>query len=537
LLKFNQERFMKTNPNKLWILVFALGWLFDFLFWEIKPGVNFAIFTTACLIAAFYLLLSDGLRPNRLSLMLIPLFGFFAAITFIRAEPMTTFLAYTFTLLAMTLLAVTYLGGRWIQYTLGDYLGKSLLLLGSMIGRPISFMTDIRKEQTEAGIQPSKRNIWPVVRGIVIALPIIAIFASLLSSADVVFGQRLEDLINWVKLDNLPELIFRFIYILFIGYALAGVILHAATESKDEKLASSAIPPFLGSIEATIVLGSVVALFAAFVAIQFQYFFGGQTNIRIDGYTYAEYARRGFGELVTVAFFALLMLLVLSAVTKRDIESQRRTFSSLGVTLVILLLVMLFSAFKRLGLYEEVYGFSRLRTYTHVFLIWLGLLLIVTIALEILRKEHMFTFAMLIASFGFAVSLPILNVDAFIVNQNIQREIHAEANDSTNLDAEYFLDLSDDAVPALVAAYQTPTLPDSVRERVGASLACIRYQRGLDDGEPKWQSFHFATLNADKALASINKNLKGFKINSTNYPVMVTTPAGEEFPCTTYYYD
>ena len=213
-------------------------------------------------------------------------------------------------------------------------------------------------------------------------------------------------------------MIFRFVYIVIIGYALAGVILHASTESKDEKLASEGkpfIPPFLGYVEATIVLGSVVALFAAFVVIQFQYFFGGTTNIHIDGYTYAEYARRGFGELVAVAFFALLMLLTLSAVTKRETETQRRIFSGLGVALVALLLVMLFSAFKRLGLYEEAYGFSRLRTYTHVFLIWLGLLLIVTIALEILRKEHMFTFAMLIAALGFAISLPILNVDAFIV--------------------------------------------------------------------------------------------------------------------------
>ena len=198
---------------------------------------------------------------------------------------------------------------------------------------------------------------------------------------------------------------------------------------------------------------------------------------------------------------------------------------------------MLFSAFKRLGLYEEAYGFSRLRTYTHVFLIWLGLLLIVTIALEILRKERMFTFAMLIAALGFAISLPILNVDAFIVNQNIQREIHAQAKNSTNLDTQYFLDLSDDAVPALVSAYQTPTLPDSVREKIGASLACINYNRGLDTRELSWQSFHFATFNADKALASISNDLKGYKINDTNYPVTVTTPTGEEFSCSTYYYD
>jgi hypothetical protein len=526
---------MKTNPNKLWIPVFVLGWLFDFLFWKMRPGVNFAIFATACLAVAFYLLLSDGFRPNRASLLLLPLFGFFAAVTFIRAEPMTTFLAYTFTLLIMTLLALSYLGGRWYQYTFVDYLGKSLQLVGSMIGRPITFMSDVRKEQAESGVQPSRRNIWPVIRGIVIALPIIAIFAALLASADVVFGQRLEDMINWFNIKNLPELIFRFIYIVILGYVLAGVILHASTESKDEKLTSTIVPPFLGSVEAVIVLGSVVVLFTAFVIVQFQYFFGGTTNIHIDGYTYAEYARRGFGELVAVAFFALLMLLTLSAVTKRETETQRRLFSGLGVALVVLLLVILFSAFKRLGLYEEAYGFSRLRTYTHVFLIWIGLLLIATIVLEIMRKEYMFTFAMLIASFGFAISLPILNVDAFIVNQNIQREIRAQTNDGTNLDTQYFLNLSDDAVPALVSAYQAPSVPDTVREKVGASLTCINHQRRLDDREPSWQSFHFATLNADRALASVQKDLKGYKVVNTDYPVTVAMPSGEEFSCVINY--
>jgi hypothetical protein len=89
-------------------------------------GVNFAIFWTAALIAVFYLLLSDGLRPHRSSLFLIPLFIFFAAVTFLRAEPMTTFLAYTFTMLTLTILAVTYLGGRWMQYSLADYVTPNL---------------------------------------------------------------------------------------------------------------------------------------------------------------------------------------------------------------------------------------------------------------------------------------------------------------------------------------------------------------------------------------------------------------------------
>lgn len=527
---------MKTNPNKLWIIVLALGWLFDFLFWEKAPGVNFAIFWTAGLIAAFYLLLSDGLRPHRSSIILLPLFGFFAAVTFLRAEPMTTFLAYTFTMFTLTLLAVTYLGGRWMQYSLADYFLKFLALIGSIIARPLSFAAEVRKIQAESGAQPPKSNLLPLVRGIIIALPVVAVFASLLASADMVFSQRLDEFIELFNLEDLPEYIFRLVYILVIGYALAGVVLHAASSSKDEKLAGAdkpIVPPFLGFIEAGIVLGSVVVLFSLFVVVQFRYFFGGSLNITFEGYSYAEYACRGFGELVTVAFFSLLMLLALSAVTKRETETQRKVFSGLGAALVVLVLVMLVSAYQRLVLYEEAYGFTRLRTYTHVFLVWIGLLLVATIALEILRRERAFAFAMLLASFGFAASLPILNVDAFIVKQNLQREIQGQAD--VELDARYFLDLSDDAIPPLVNALQTPTLPDSVHEKVGAALACIRHARAAD--ELKWQSFHFARFNAENALASVKAELDRYKIADTGLPVKAISPSGAEFPCWRYGFD
>lgn len=531
---------MKNNPNKLWIFVLALGWLFDFLFWKHTPGINFAIFWTACLIAGFYLLLSNGHRPHRTTLWLLPLFGFFAAVTFIRSEPMTTFLAYTFTMFTLTIFTVTYLGGRWIQYTLADYVGKLFSLVGSILIRPITFTADARKVQAEAGAQPAKYNFMPILRGLVIAIPIVMIFASLLASADVVFNQRLEDFVEVFKLENLPEYIFRMIYILVIGYALAGIFLHASTESKDEKLVGEEkpiIPAFLGFIESSIVLGSVVALFASFVVIQFQYFFGGTTNINVTGYTYAEYARKGFGELVAVAFFALMMLLSLTGVTKRETETQRKSYSGLGIALVALLLVMLVSAYQRLNLYEAAYGFSRLRTYTHVFLIWIGLLLVTTIVLEILRKERMFAFAMLIASFGFAISLPILNVDAFIVNQNIQRELNETAIE--DLDSVYFVELSDDAVPPLVAALQTPSLPDSVHEKVAAALACIHYTRDLrlDDQDYSWQSFHLARVNADKALASVKTKIDVFEIDESEYPTKAISPNGDEFFCSPYYYD
>jgi hypothetical protein len=509
---------MKINPNKLWILVIALGWTFDFLFWKQPPGLNFAIFTTLCVGAALYLLLSEGNRPHPLTLYLIPPFGFFAVVTFLRAEPMTTFLAYTITLLLMTLLSVSYLGGRWMRYSILDYIGRAVGLIGSLVARPVIFGADARKARVEAGLPPPKFNLWPVARGLLIALPVVAVFASLLASADVIFEQRLDEFIELFKLEKLPEYIFRLVYIMMIAYGLAGAVLHAAYESKDESLAGrerSILPPFLGFIESGIILGSVVILFAAFVAVQFQYFFGGNANIHLEGYTYSEYARRGFGELVTVAFFALLLLFTLSSVTRRETEPQRRIFSGLGVTVVALLMVMLVSAYQRLNLYEAVYGFSRLRTYTHVFLVWLGLLLLATIVLEILRREQWFTFAALAASLGFVSSLAILNVDGFIVRQNIQREVVGSALgevDRVDLDAGYFMNLSDDAIPALADTYHESEIAAEVKEKVGAALACIRQQRSLDQRERTWKSFHYARFRADRVLESMETELDRFKI-------------------------
>jgi Domain of unknown function (DUF4173) len=531
---------MKTNPNRFWTIVILLGWALDFLFWKKPIGINFAIYATLCLVTGILVLRLDGLRLSRRSgLLLLPI-AFLAAMTFIRLEPMTVFLSISMTLFVMGILALTYLNGEWIRYGLLDYAFGYLRLIGSMIARPLGFAAQNRREAPSLSPNRSAR-IWPVVRGTVIALPVIAIFASLLSSADPIFANRLEDLINVFNIDNLPEYIFRLVYILIIAYALAGAFLHAAKIS-DEKIEEKTwVSALLGFTEAAIVLGSVTVLFIVFVIIQFQYFFGGQANISLEGYTFSEYARKGFGELVIVAFFSLLLLLGLGAITQRETETQRRVFSGFGAGLVALVIVMLVSAYQRLVLYESAYGFSRLRTYTHVFMIWLGLLLVVVVVLEMLRRERAVGLTMVLTALGFIVSLNVLNVDGFIVEQNIQREVRGAASGTSqervDLDAQYFLDLSDDAVPPLVSAFRSKSLAESVREKVGAALACIRYTRDLDERDLPWQSFHFSRFSADRGLAGVKTELDSYKITDTDLPVMVETPAGEEFSCYQYYYD
>lgn len=528
---------MKSNPNRFWWTVIALGWAFDFLFWKKAPGINIALYVTLCLVAGILLLRADGHRPTRNTSWLLPMIALFAVITLIRQEPMTVFLSVVMVMFLMGVFAMTFLGGRWLRYSLLDYLNGFLRLLGSMIARPLGFSAEVKREasngeQAEGGGR-SASHVWPVVRGILIALPIVAIFAALLGSADLVFGQRLEEFVELFKLEKLPEYIFRLMYILVFAHAIAGIYLHAAARSGDEKLVGEekpVAPSFLGFTEAAIVLGSVAVLFAIFVFIQFQYFFGGQTNIQIDGYTYSEYARRGFGELVVVAFFSLLLILSASGVTRRETEAQRRIFSGLEVGIVVLVLVMLVSAFQRLVLYETAYGFSRLRAYTHVFMIWLALLLVAVVALEILRRERTFALAAVLASLGFVLSLGIMNVDGFIVRHNVDRAVQGE-----EFDVSYLAGLSSDAVPTLAAAYRTQPLPAPIKEGVGAALACYVADSNRDQDPLPWQSFHFSRASADRILASLEPDLDGYKIDDEEWDYLVKAPSGVEYHCYTYW--
>ena len=499
---------MIISPKYLWSTVMILGLSFDFLFWKKTPGISFTIFIFLCLIAGISLLRFSDLRPARNSLLLLPPVAFLTVMVFVRLEPMTVFLSVSLTFFLLALFAVTYLGGRWPWYSLPDYIVRfSDLAFSFLAGGARNFLA-IYRQTPEEDASGNMRRLWPAARGILLALPILAVLTALLASADLVFSQRLGDIASLFRLENVPEYILRCFIIVASALFLAGIYLHAGAKSRDEKhvLGEEPISPFLGFTEAVIIMGSVVALFAAFVGIQFQYFFGGEKNIDIDGYTYSEYARRGFGELVAVAVFSLLLLILLSLFTRRESIRRKRIFSGLGVGLVALVLVIQVSAFQRILLYEDAYGFSRLRTYTHVFMIWLGLLLVAVILLEIMQRHRVFALAAVLATIGFVVTLNVINVDGLIVSRNVQRAI-----DGKELDVGYLESLSSDAVPALATAYRSQDNPDQLHDDLGKILAHFAADTDEFTDDPAWQSFHLSRHRADGALNELESELMNYR--------------------------
>jgi hypothetical protein len=237
------------------------------------------------------------------------------------------------------------------------------------------------------------------------------------------------------------------------------------------------------------VLGSVILLLSAFVGIQVRYFFGGEANIQISGFNYADYARRGFSELVIVAVISVALFVTLSLLSQRSQAKEKKWFSGLGIGLFALVGVVLLSAYQRLLLYESVFGFTRTRINAHAFMIWLGVFFVALIVLELAEKRRYFTLALLLTITAFGASINLLNVDSTIVRANAER-----LRASGLLDVAYLASLSMDTVPVLIDEIEKSTNEDS--RQLLAALACQALRADDFVEADEWQSFQFSQRNA-----------------------------------------
>ncbi|MEN6570380.1 MAG: DUF4173 domain-containing protein [Anaerolineaceae bacterium] len=486
---------MVTHSKWFWLAALASAWFADFLFWGKAPGISFPIWILVVLLVGFVLSWRTGSRPSLWTILLAVLtVGFAVAETF-RVNAMVNFASLVMVAGGLVLITATFLNGNWTHFRMVDYLVEGVKVVWAGFSRP--FQTFSQPPALPEG-QPAPRSFWrkaaPILRGILIAIPVVAVFAALFSSADPVFSNWLQRIFN---LEKLPEYILRLVLILILAFWLVGMFLHAILPAAKAERPDPAKPwmkPFLGSTESTILLGAVNLLFIAFVIIQVRYLFGGTANISETGFTYSEYARRGFSELVAVAALSLVLFLVLSTITRIEKPGQRWTFTGLIILLMANVLVILASSLQRLMLYETAYGFSELRTVTHVFIFWLAALVAAAAVMEGVQQRGRFALALLIAVVGFSASLVLLNVDGFTARKNIERAVQGE-----EFDAAYLTTLSSDAVPALVTAYKDPSLSSQIHDALGLTLACRTVDQ--QDATPQpWQSYHFGLAQEAKLL-------------------------------------
>lgn len=494
---------MQKKSYRILFSGLLIAFAVDFLFYKKPFGISFLIWISLALVALLVLNFYEKRKIKWPTVLLSLITLVLSSISIIRMEPFSVVISSLLALFSLMLLTASNLNGYWIHFRIVDYVLNFARLFASAFYRAWGLLfpaTNAKNDNGEGKHPSSQRKItWALLRGLVLALPVVAVLAALLSSADAVFESELLRFLDIFRVENLAEVLFRIIYVLVLAYLFSGSLMHAlypikGVEQPDTEKAW--MKPFLGHIETIVVLSSVNLLFLTFIIVQFRYFFGGQANISLDGYTYAEYARRGFGELLMVALLSLGLYLVLHTISKKENKLQRNIFSILSIAVFAQVLVMLVSSSQRLSLYESAYGFSRLRTYSHLFIPWLAAVIVAVILLEIIRRQGRFALVLFLSAVGFVLTCGLSNIDGDIARHNIERASQSNA-EGYALDRYFLGQLSSDAVPAIWSAYQNSN--GDLKTYLGADLTCRWLE--IKNSEPRpWQGFNFSYQEASNLL-------------------------------------
>lgn len=484
-----------------------LGGLGDALLRATPWGVNFLLWVAAL-----------GVAGVALAWWGVPLRGdgrWFAAVAVVfaggvlwRDSPVVAALDVGVVLLAISLAIWRGREGSLRRAGISDY------MIGATIAGALSSAGPLPVTARDIQWREVARGRWrdptlAVARGVLISTPLLLVFGGLFVAADAVFERLVLDFFGF----DLAEVFGHLALICALAWISCGALWAALLANSGTDLTVRRPDALsLGILEVGIVVGLLDLLFAAFVAVQVRYLFGGAGRVlATDGLTYAEYARRGFFELVTVTALALPLLLLAHWLLRTDNRVAERVFRWLAVGLVALLFVVVASALQRMYLYTQQFGLTELRLYTTVFMLWLSTVLLWLLATVLRGRRDLFAFGALVSGLAVVLLINAINPDAFIARTNISR-----AQDGEDLDVPYLASLSADAVPVLVESYpevgdgllyKDTTIPPSGKEKSlqGPTLEEAITKRWSKQNTD-WRSWN---LSRYRAHAIVEKNVRG----------------------------
>jgi hypothetical protein len=461
-------------PRLLWLAV-VVGVLCDLALRSGVASLGGALLVSATTVALFA---SGRLRTTTSKVLVAaaPLFGMWLALRMSDwLLPLDVLVAFGLLVLGTSLSS----GGSLFDLTLpnaGQRVAISVLHGCSVPGfvRPVA-ATAVKRAGGSGGALPA-------LRGAALAVPVVIVFGALLASADAVFASIFR-----VDVDTGDLLLHSFLIVLG-AWVLLGLLRTASAEPVRTRGELSAR---LGRTEVTVLLGSIVALFGAFTVAQLVALSkGGQKVLDTAGLSYAEYARSGFFQLLWVAALTVGLLLGVRSGVEDD-PSARRRFVHLAEVVVLLTLVIVVVAVRRLGLYQDAFGLTMLRLYCTVFALWVGAVIIglgVVIA-GVRADRHWLPGAALTAGLVVLFGLNVVNPEALVARHNLDRMA-----DGREVDAEYLAEgLALDAVPTIVDRLPAldPATQDDLRARIGCPTP--------GDGWAGWNASRSAAADATAA--------------------------------------
>lgn len=374
----------------------------------------------------------------------------------------------------------------------------------SGLGESLGEYSKQRREKKSQSAPNKKRFPWGIVGGIVLAIPALAILFPILTSADAAFSAMMASVSEGFS--RMIETIEEWIGSLLIAIFLAAIFFYPATatlfdlrkreghrgETSHEMLSGSLFVGFYGTI---------ALLCLAYLFSQLSYLFNGFLGVLPEGLTAAEYARRGFFEILAFALLSLGMIGIGLLLAKRD-----RLLPVLNGLLFFLCgfnLLLIATAFAKMFLYMQLYGLTVKRLTVTAILLFLAVLFIVLVVGRIFKN-----FPSLPVVLGTAILL--FGILSYGEPSRLVAEYNVSAWESgrlSSVDVELLGDLSDSAIPALIRVYESddPVASQAAKEelwriyRENCELYGIAENTALPMPDGLF-GYHYAEHSANRAL-------------------------------------
>ncbi|MEV6748120.1 DUF4173 domain-containing protein [Streptomyces sp. NPDC051080] len=319
-----------------------------------------------------------------------------------------------------------------------------------------------------------------VLRSIAVAVVLLIVFGALFASADAAFADVLGDLMPDVSLSGSPWRFFLFLVgmvgALAAAYAAAAPIRWdglTVRQGKARRRLEWALPLIVLNL-----------LFAVFIAVQLAVLLGGYDKVMAEtDLSYSAYARQGFWQLLWATVLTLLVIALALRWAPRGRDGDRTLVRSVLGALCLLTLIVVASALRRMDLYVDAYGLTRLRISVAAVELWLGVVLVLIMAAGVFGARMLPRAVAASAAVG-VLAFGLISPDGLIAEQNVQRY-----RDDHSIDIDYLKNLSADAVPAL------DTLPEPLR-----SCALMDIERALRTDDAPWYATSWGEARARDIL-------------------------------------
>jgi len=472
---------------KYLLLLFGLvaGAFFDILFYNKTSGISYPIFIVVLFLIFFISTQSSKIHVNRRAWILaVPILVL--STTFCLYSNMVlkvlNFLIIPVLVIALSILVSGINKANWSDFRfIADIIKRVFVPFGSIHKPFITFFEMVGLDTKDN----KKTVVIKVLTGVVISIPILIVVILLLSSADIVF----KNLFINIPLAKIIKHAAVILAVSIYSFSFIFSIFKTREQNENDMYGRIKWKLFLDPIVLLTILSLLNIVYITFTIIQFAYLFGGNSFMLPSSFTYAEYARRGFFELIVVAIINFGILLFSITFVKKESRKANAVINAFLSAIAVFTFVLLISAFYRMVLYEMAYGYTYLRIFVQAFMILLFIIFIINLAYIWYRRLPIIK-SYILCSLILYIILNFANVDVIIARNNINRYYN-----TGEIDVYYLTGLSYDAIPEM-----TRLLKSDDKEIVNAVNDYFEREKEMLEGQDQWQSYNFSKIKAQKVL-------------------------------------